>query len=181
MHTDTEPTGTDPDNSEYFGKTVGPIKRVTITYGPNGISRGIAMIIFSKPGSANDALVKLNGIRIDDRPMKIEVVLDASRAPPPESARRLSERITKPKAQPKQTNATKSAVDGKATRASVSGGRGRGARRAGRPKAKTAEELDAEMVDYFEPNSGAHDGATTNGVAQPTINGGDDLGMDEIS
>ena len=29
------------------------------------------MIIFSRPGSANDALVKLNGIRIDDRPMKV--------------------------------------------------------------------------------------------------------------
>ena len=37
------------------------------------------------------------------------------------------------------------------------------------------------MVDYFDPNAAANDGAVTNGVAQPTVNGGDDLGMDEIS
>lgn len=69
-----------------------------LTYGPNGTSRGIATIIFSKPGSANDALVQLNGMLVDKRPMKvkpsrpashtnilltslkIEVVLDASKA-----------------------------------------------------------------------------------------------------
>jgi len=42
-----------------------------LTYGPNGISRGIATIIFSKPGSANDALVQLNGMLVDKRPMKV--------------------------------------------------------------------------------------------------------------
>ena len=80
-------------------------------------------------------------------------------------------------AQPKQATAAK-ATSGEGTR----GGRGgRGARRgrnAGRPKAKTAEELDAEMTDYFVANG--TDGATTNGVA-PVANGGEDLGMDEVS
>ena len=51
-------------------KTVGPVKRVTITYGPNGVSRGIATIVFNKPGSANDALVN-NGLLVDKRPMKV--------------------------------------------------------------------------------------------------------------
>ena len=37
------------------------------------------------------------------------------------------------------------------------------------------------MIDYFDPNAGTNDGAATNGTAHPTANGGDDLGMDEIS
>lgn len=54
--------------------------------------------------------------------------------------------------------------------------------RAGKPKPKTAEELDAEMQDYF--GSGE-----TNGAAAPAANGapqaapatGEDAAMDEIS
>lgn len=42
-----------------------------LTYGPNGVSRGIATIIFSKAASANDALVQLNGMLVDKRPMKV--------------------------------------------------------------------------------------------------------------
>ena len=49
-----------------------------LTYGPNGASRGIATIIFSKPGSANDALVQLNGMLVDKRPMKVNPVKAAS-------------------------------------------------------------------------------------------------------
>ncbi|KAI9879637.1 MAG: hypothetical protein M1830_007878 [Pleopsidium flavum] len=55
---------------EYFVKSVGPIKRVTLTYGPNGASRGIATIIFSKPGGANQAASELNGLLVDKRPMR---------------------------------------------------------------------------------------------------------------
>ena len=64
-------------------------------------------------------------------------------------------------------------------------GRGRGGRRgrnAGRPKRKTADQLDAEMVDYFDVNAangnaGGDAGANTDGGA--AANGGDD-GMVEI-
>lgn len=42
-----------------------------LTYGPNGISRGIATIIFNKPGDANTASVQLNGMLVDKRPMKV--------------------------------------------------------------------------------------------------------------
>ena len=42
-----------------------------LTYGPNGVSRGVATIIFSKPGSAQDALQQLNGVLVDKRPMKV--------------------------------------------------------------------------------------------------------------
>ncbi|KAL9125053.1 MAG: hypothetical protein Q9217_005692 [Psora testacea] len=158
-----------------------------LTYGPNGVSRGIATIIFGKPGSANDALVKLNGMLVDKRPMKIEVVLDAARATQPPTVKALGERMTQPKgAQPKSAVA-KPAIDGATTRGGNAGrGRGRRGRNAGRSKPKTADELDAEMADYFDPNAtnGAatiEAGATTNGAAQPAANGGEDLGMDEIS
>lgn len=86
---------------------------------------------------------------------------------------------------PKPATAAKSATDKAATR-----GRGRGAgrggrgRNAGRPKAKTADELDAEMVDYFDTNATPTQGTdaaavATNGTAQPTATL--DSGMDEIS
>jgi THO complex subunit 4 len=149
------------------------------------LSRGIATIIFSKPGSANDALTKLNGLLVDKRPMKIEVVLDASKAPPPAPVKGLGDRIAQPRVQPKPATAGKAANDSVATRGR---GRGRGGRRgrtAGRGKPKTADELDAEMVDYFDAtgasggNTGT-DAAATNGAA-PNAANGDDLGMDEIS
>lgn len=47
------------------------------------------------------------------------------------------------------------------------------AARAGRPKKKTAEELDAEMQDYF----GGGEAPATNGA--PAANGGD-TGMEEV-
>ena len=79
--------------------------------------------------------------------------------------------LSRPKDQPKQVKPAR----GETTR-------GRGDRRggkAGRGKPKTAQELDAEMTDYFDAGTGA-DASATNGVA-PTTNGGDDLGMDGVS
>lgn len=66
-------------------------------------------------------------------------------------------------------------------------GRGRGGAaargRGRRAKPKTADELDAEMADYFDPNapagtSNAENAPATNGTAAA---GADDTGMDEIS
>ena len=42
------------------------------------MSRGIATIVFSKAGSANDALVQLNGMLVDKRPMKVKLIQAAS-------------------------------------------------------------------------------------------------------
>ncbi|KAK3044448.1 hypothetical protein LTS18_001264, partial [Coniosporium uncinatum] len=57
-----------------------------------------------------------------------------------------------------------------------------------RPKKKTAEELDAEMVDYFGDNNAASgdpvngaDAAVDSGAVQPVANGGDTGMDDEIS
>ncbi|KAI4140118.1 MAG: hypothetical protein L6R39_005946, partial [Caloplaca ligustica] len=150
---------------------------------------GVVTITFSRPESAAKALESLNGMKVDGRPMKIEVVLDAAKAV---AAVPLSERI-KPGKGPKPATAEKATTNGTATRGGGAA-RGRASRRgrnAGRTKAKTADELDAEMVDYFDNTSNATGataaqgtdaaaGVTTNGTAQPAANL-EDAGMDEIS
>lgn len=58
------------DEQEYFSKSVGFVKKVSLQYNQNGISRGIADIIFGKPGLAAKAAKDLNGMLVDKRPMK---------------------------------------------------------------------------------------------------------------
>ncbi|RMZ77403.1 hypothetical protein DV738_g4429, partial [Chaetothyriales sp. CBS 135597] len=72
---------------EYFIKTVGPVKKVTVQYNQNGQSRGIADVIFSKPGLAAKAAKDQNG-------MLIEVVVDARNVPEPAKQSKLADRIT---------------------------------------------------------------------------------------
>ncbi|KAL8947865.1 MAG: hypothetical protein Q9222_005903, partial [Ikaeria aurantiellina] len=175
---------TEQNVKEYFSDTIGPVKRVHLTYGPNGVMRGIVTIVFSKPDSAKKALETLNGVQVDKRPMKIEVVLDAATATAAVPAKGLSDRITQGKG-PKPVTAAKPATNGTATRGNGTRGRGRGARRgrnAGRGKPKTADELDAEMMDYFDTSgaNGMMQGTDGAAAAQAVANG-DDLGMDEIS
>ncbi|CAG8949615.1 hypothetical protein HYFRA_00007848 [Hymenoscyphus fraxineus] len=156
---------------EYFVKSVGPVKKVEVSYGPGGVSRGIATIFFARPDSATKALETLSGVLVDGRSMKIDIILDARRAaaiPPPKG---LGERITQPKAQPKSAAVTKgtTAARGKAAR-----GRGGKTAKNARPAKKTAEELDSEMADYF--------GGANTEAAQPAANGtnGDAAMDDEI-
>lgn len=82
---------------------------------------------------------------------------------------------------PKPATADKPATNGAATRGGrATRGRGRRGRNAGRAKPKTADELDAEMVDYFDPsntNGAGNATAAANGTAQPA----GDAGMDEIA
>ncbi|KAL8752489.1 MAG: hypothetical protein Q9199_005702 [Rusavskia elegans] len=178
---------TEKNVKEYFSDTIGPVKRVHLTYGPNGVMRGIVTIVFSRPESAAKALESLNGVQVDKRPMKIEVVLDATKAVAAVPSKGLSDRITNNKG-PKPATAAKATANGAGTR-DTTRGRGRGGRRgrnAGRAKPKTADELDAEMTDYFDTNAAngtvqGNDGVATNGAVQPVANGADDLGMDEIS
>jgi len=147
------------------------------------VSRGTATVIFNKPGSANDAATRLNGLLVDKRPMKIEVIVNAKQVPPPAPVKGLSERIAQPKAQPKPATAAKANADRASTRGGRGRGRGRRGQNAGRGKPKTAEELDAEMVDYFGTDAGngtaaASTDATANGAAQPAAANGD-TGMDD--
>lgn len=96
----------------------------------------------------------------------------------------LTKASANPKAQPRSATSTKATNGAGKKAANKAKKRGKTATRS---KPKTAEELDAEMTDYFTNNNG---GATTNmtdangptnGNAQPATAGGEDLGMDEIS
>ncbi|KAI5305701.1 hypothetical protein KEM56_003593 [Ascosphaera pollenicola] len=171
---------------EYFSKSAGPVKKVILTYNQNGTSRGIASIIFKQPESAAKAAKNLNGMLVDKKPIKIEVVVDPTKvqaAAASTGSKSLAQRAT----QPKSTQPAKAAAP--KNNAAARGGRRRGrAGRPNKPKPKTAEELDQEMTDYFV-QAGAGSGeaapAGTNGQAPvqdqaPAAAEGDDMGMDDI-
>ncbi|KAI8947066.1 hypothetical protein F4801DRAFT_582741 [Xylaria longipes] len=161
---------------DYFSSSVGPIKRVEVSYGPNSVSRGIATVTFHKPDGASKAFNVLNGILVDGRPMKIEIVVSAAKAAEIiPTTKTLTERITQPKAQPKSAANDKKKDAGKAV---GSGARGRKRRpvRSSRPAKKTAEELDSEMADYF--NSGDQNENANGAVASTSADAAMD---DEIS
>ncbi|TDZ23346.1 mRNA export protein mlo3 [Colletotrichum sidae] len=159
---------------EYFITSVGPIKRVEISYGPNSVSRGIANITFRDPDGASKAFNKLNGLLVDNRPIKIEIVVGASQAAnviPPKKT--LAERTSQPKAQPKSAanNKRNNAAANKGPAAAA--GRARGDKkprpaRSARPAKKTAEELDSEMADYFESGSTNNENAAAPAAAAAT-------------
>ncbi|ROW04057.1 hypothetical protein VSDG_01165 [Cytospora chrysosperma] len=154
---------------EYFQSAVGGVKKADIVYGPGGVSRGIANVVFFQTDGARKAYQKLNGLLIDNRPIKVEVVVTGELVPEPPS---LSQRVTQPKSQPKSAAADKSSGKGAKP---VSAGKGAAAKkgRAARPKnarptKKSADELDAEMADYFDAakaNGDANGVAATNGDA----------------
>ncbi|EXJ55856.1 hypothetical protein A1O7_08787 [Cladophialophora yegresii CBS 114405] len=90
-----------------------------------------------------------------------------------------------PKAQPKSATAPKKVVgkDSAKGRPAAKAGKPKRGRNP-RPKAKTAEELDAEMTDYWGGNNPAAaatntDAAATNGAAPAPTTGED--AMEEIS
>ncbi|KAJ7634681.1 hypothetical protein FB45DRAFT_909547 [Roridomyces roridus] len=134
---------------ELFHTTVGPLREVTLHYDAGGRSKGVATVLFSKKGDGNRAFAQYNNRLIDGRrPMKIEIVMDPSRAAPPAT---LASRVAP---------APGAAND--APRNNGTATRGRGGRRgrgAGRPKSertpKTAADLDAEMEDYTASNAPA--------------------------
>ncbi|KAJ9149264.1 mRNA export protein mlo3 [Pleurostoma richardsiae] len=159
---------------EYFQTAVGQVKKVELSYGPGGVSRGIASVIFHHADGASKAFQKLNGLLIDNRPVKVEVVVaSADLIPAPKT---LSQRITQPKAQPK------SAASDKATGVKAAGPAGKGANkkrprgRNARPAKKTAEELDSEMADYFEQSNAAENAA---GAAAPAAAANGDAAMED--
>ncbi|KAK2066064.1 hypothetical protein LY76DRAFT_678776 [Colletotrichum caudatum] len=173
---------------EYFITSVGPIKRVEISYGPNSVSRGIANITFREPDGASKAFQKLNGLLVDNRPIKIEIVVGASQAANVIPATKsLAERTTQPKAQPKSAannkrNNTSNAANKGAAAPGARGKKPERRARTGRPAKKTAEELDSEMADYFESgtNAAGENGAPASAAPAPAAANGDAPMEDEI-
>jgi THO complex subunit 4 len=166
---------------DYFQQTVAPVKRIILVYGPNGQSRGIATVIFGTAAAAAKAVKELNGVKVDGKPMKVEVILDAKDAPAPTEPKKLADRITQPKnaAKPKPATETKPKAAGKgAAKGAVKGkaARGRGGKKpGGRVVKKTAEELDADMADYFQAGTTE---TTNGGAVQPAANGDTNMADD---
>ncbi|EAQ86635.1 hypothetical protein CHGG_07888 [Chaetomium globosum CBS 148.51] len=155
---------------EYFVQSVGQVKKVEISYGPGGVSRGIAHVSFQQADGASKAFATLNGLLIDSKPVKVEVVVaSADLIPQPKS---LAQRIAQPKAQPKSAAAVKkNATAGKGNAAASKGAKktARGGR-SNRVVKKTVEELDSEMADYFV---GGNTDNNANAAAPPAAAGGD--------
>lgn len=166
-------------------------------YGPTGRSLGSATVFFHKADQAAKAVKALDNIRIDNRLVRVEVLVSARDAPLPTPSS-LADRVSyvlvtqiqqddktdiplrQPKKdKPKPATATKSKAE--------AGARGRGAKRgrggkagAPREKKKTVEELDAEMADYFPAGEGGNDGMVTNGGDAAQGPGGDTAMDDEV-
>jgi len=165
---------------EYFQSVVGPIRRATLTYGPNGQSRGVATVEFQKSEHATLAAQKYNGVEVDSRPMKVELVVDPNA--PASFADRVGtpNKITPPKARtdgrlkatPKPVTST-ARGRGAARGNKAAGARGAGRSGNGRSKTKTAEQLDQEMADYFGGNE------TTAAAAPVVAADGGSIGMDD--
>jgi THO complex subunit 4 len=58
---------------DYFQQSVGQVKKVEISYGPGGISRGIAHVTFHHADGASKAFSTLNGLLIDNKPVKVRL------------------------------------------------------------------------------------------------------------
>lgn len=56
---------------DYFSQTIGFVKKVLLTYGPSGRSRGVATIIFRAGDAGQKAVKQLDGVKVDNRPMKV--------------------------------------------------------------------------------------------------------------
>ncbi|KAJ2895506.1 hypothetical protein MKZ38_006409 [Zalerion maritima] len=134
---------------DYFQNTVGPVKKTEISYGPNGQSRGQAFVTFSRPDGASKAFQSLNGLLVDNRPIKIDIIVgnaDAEKIIP--TVKTLADRVTKPKPQPKSAASDKHGANAEKAGANKKKAGPRRARNA-RPTKKSKEELDADMADYF--------------------------------
>jgi THO complex subunit 4 len=56
---------------DYFGQTIGQVKKVLLTYGPSGRSRGVATIIFRGGDMGQKAVKQLDGVKVDNKPMRV--------------------------------------------------------------------------------------------------------------
>ncbi|KAL6706506.1 RNA-binding RNA annealing protein [Coniothyrium glycines] len=165
---------------DYFVSTgLGRPKKILMQYGPNGRSLGSATIIWNKHDQAVKATSTLNGVKIDNRPVRVEMLVSAANLPPATSGPKLADRVTQPKKdKPKPATVEKTAAaGGRGDKKTRGRGRGRGGREP-RPKKKTVEELDAEMADYFPNGEGNVDTAATTGA--PAAAAGDTAMDDEM-
>ncbi|KAI5479987.1 hypothetical protein MNV49_002277 [Pseudohyphozyma bogoriensis] len=141
---------TEAQVKELFTSTIGPIRSASLAYDSKGKSKGVATIQFNKVVDAQKAYQQYNKRLVDGkRPMKVEIIVDPSKAPPVPLTSRLG---AAPAAPASSTIAAAGGAARQPRAAGTGGGRrrggGRGPRSEPRPKA-TVESLDAEMSEYI--------------------------------
>ncbi|XP_064478855.1 THO complex subunit 4-A-like [Ornithodoros turicata] len=125
----------DADIKELFAE-FGPLRKAAVHYDRSGRSHGTADVVFERRADAARALKQYNGVPLDGRPMKIELVSGSGLASSPSAASRLG------------YGAGGGQPVGQRGRTGMRG-RGRGRGRGGMTrKVPTAEELDAELDAY---------------------------------
>jgi THO complex subunit 4 len=72
-------TVTQNDVRELFAR-IGPVKQAQLNYDANGKSKGIANVTFAKPGDAQKSFNEYNNRPLDNRPMKIELIINPDHA-----------------------------------------------------------------------------------------------------
>jgi THO complex subunit 4 len=121
---------------------------------------------------------------------QIEVIVGAKDIPSPPAPKSLKDRVAHPKIadkdKPKPVTADKaSASIGRGGRKRGSRGRGGATAAGGRTKPKTAEELDAEMADYWGTENGSGAGTAdatmaNGGAVQPAATNGETVMEDDV-
>ncbi|OSS45574.1 hypothetical protein B5807_09536 [Epicoccum nigrum] len=169
---------------EFFASAdvgVGRPKKILMQYGPNGKSLGSATVIFNRPEMAQKATTVLNGCKIDNRPVRVDLLVSAANLPAQPKQSSLVDRVSLPKKdKPKPATSDKAAPAAGKGRGEGTRGRGRGGRGGReRQKKKTVEELDAEMADYFPGAEGGNDAMATNGAAAAPAAAVGDTAMDD--
>ncbi|KAI8925036.1 hypothetical protein BC831DRAFT_282731 [Entophlyctis helioformis] len=150
-------TVTEHDVKALFSR-IGPLRSAQLNYNSEGKSKGVATVIFSKQGDAARAYAEYNGRTLDERVMKIELIVNpeapALRVAPAVSAtprRTTTGTVGKARGSPGQVGAA-----GGDRRGGRDGGR-RGGRRGGRGGAAktpvTTGDLDAEMDAYMNDSA----------------------------
>ncbi|KAI3648945.1 hypothetical protein MP228_006799 [Amoeboaphelidium protococcarum] len=147
---------TEADLKELFS-TAGPLKKVSLSFDSSGKSKGSAEVIFIRKQDALYAIKKYNGVALDGRPMRLEMVARISGAETASIQSRLSQPDDRRGGnggaiRSRPTSSRPARVDAKGGR--PGGQRGRRQRKREDGPQKTAEQLDAEMDQYMQKTSG---------------------------
>nr|KAJ3418257.1 hypothetical protein HK105_000138 [Polyrhizophydium stewartii] len=119
-----------------------PVRSAQLNYNAEGKSKGVANVVFSKHGDAARAFAEYNGRTLDDRPMRIELVVN----PEAPAIARLAA----------QTGTGRGAAQAGGRAAGSGGITKKAAPRFRSPKKDlSAADLDAEMDSYIAGSSGA--------------------------
>jgi THO complex subunit 4 len=122
-------TVTQNDVKELFAR-IGPVKSAQLNYDSNGKSKGVANVTFVKAGDAQKAFNEYHNRPLDNKPMKIELIINPDSAKlkhltKPVLGQKPGAGVGKPKRKPKPKNQRKD---------------------------MSAMDLDAEMESYMNDN-----------------------------